>query len=737
MKVNTSARTLDASGDFESVSFAIDEEDSSHVIRVLRDSIYSDGISAVLREYGTNCWDAHNMVGTPDRPFLVCLPTRLSPLLRIRDYGPGLSDELVFHLYSKYGKSTKRDTNGQIGQLGFGCKSGFAYGDNFLIISYYGGKKTTFNAFLDPSDVGMISKMAVEDTDEPTGIEIQIAVDEDDIDEFVQKAQRVYRPFTVRPIIEGHNISFAEEETLIEDESDDKAWRVMKYGESSAVMGCIAYPLKMDAIKWTDEERDIRTLAQLSVQLKFEIGDLNIAASREGLKYDKPTIAAIKNALKNALTSILAQLNKGFVDCKTMYEAKELYGKIYDFHSPLYKLRSLVSKGGINYKGKPVSSDFFTVDSQTDGFYVKRYEAGKARPKAQNSIHVRCTGEIPVFLNDINGGVNNRLAPILELDGTDEKNTLDKKYDCVYVVYVTDDAKYHKYVTDNSFDMPMTNLSQLPKFKLSEIYGATATGAVKNSKHVEQAFTLDLSRSSRYRPYYGRNGRSNYFHSVAVDAKDGKGLYVNIDRFKIKSKFKELDPHQVVDAIKTFAESMGIHIGKVYAFKGKASRKLGDGWLELFDWMDKTVAKVIERDKLAQAIVDKRALCKLDLDIVELVDDCHAKAKVALPKNIKSLKDKIEVMEHGNADSKTTYIIMNYSWLVEAAAKDTKPTYDLKSALETFKKQYKFLADVFKRFGGSYSWNYQGEMSQSIVDYVAMVDLVIENNLSGSAQDTK
>ena len=58
-----------------------------------------------------------------------------------------------------YGESTKRGTNEQIGQLGLGSKSAFAYGDNFIINSYVKGTKTTYNAFIDPSDVGQISKI--------------------------------------------------------------------------------------------------------------------------------------------------------------------------------------------------------------------------------------------------------------------------------------------------------------------------------------------------------------------------------------------------------------------------------------------------------------------------------------------------------------------------------------------------------------------------------------------------
>ena len=56
--------------------------------------------------------------------------------------------------------------------LGIGSKAAFAYGDNFVINSFINAKKHTYNAFIDPSQVGQISKLDVSATDEPDGIEM-------------------------------------------------------------------------------------------------------------------------------------------------------------------------------------------------------------------------------------------------------------------------------------------------------------------------------------------------------------------------------------------------------------------------------------------------------------------------------------------------------------------------------------------------------------------------------------
>ena len=141
------------------VSFGIKQEGLAHIFNVLRNQLYSDKILAVLREYSCNAVDAHTEAGV-NRPIEVTLPSRLSLELKIRDYGFGLSETDIQEIYAFYGESTKRKSNSLIGQLGLGSKSAFAYGDNFVINSFYNGIKTTYNAYIDPSQIGQIATLA-------------------------------------------------------------------------------------------------------------------------------------------------------------------------------------------------------------------------------------------------------------------------------------------------------------------------------------------------------------------------------------------------------------------------------------------------------------------------------------------------------------------------------------------------------------------------------------------------
>ena len=92
------------SHDFDSVNCTIDAEDMRYVASLLRNN-YSNPTLAVVREISANALDA-NMEANATRKVEVVVPSRMNPHFAVRDFGGGLSQDEVFNLYSKYGKST-------------------------------------------------------------------------------------------------------------------------------------------------------------------------------------------------------------------------------------------------------------------------------------------------------------------------------------------------------------------------------------------------------------------------------------------------------------------------------------------------------------------------------------------------------------------------------------------------------------------------------------------------------
>jgi hypothetical protein len=292
---NSALRVVQSNGEGVRGDFKISTKDSAHIMNILRDTLYSDKVLAVLREYGSNAWDAHREKGTPDVPIKITLPTEMDPTLHIRDFGPGLSRDAVLTVYTQYGASTKRSTDNAVGMLGIGCKSGFAYSDSFTVTSWHGGKKGTYVAVLDKNEGGSDAHMdLLDEVDcalEETGVLVQIPVRPSDIEKFVSKAQEIYQYFVPQPEINTElppipKIKNQLQYGVIYDKGDDGFRR--SYGHHwVAVMGCVSYRIDLNQLRPTDTEEGIpEFLFSLHGALNFKIGELQVNASREGLKYD-------------------------------------------------------------------------------------------------------------------------------------------------------------------------------------------------------------------------------------------------------------------------------------------------------------------------------------------------------------------------------------------------------------------------------------------------------------------
>ncbi len=287
-------REVRTAGAVGSAKFGISAKNSSHIMTILRDTLYSDKIMAVLREYGANAWDANRMAGRGDKPITVQLPTTLAPELRIRDYGDGLSPDEIREIYTQYGESTKRESNDGVGMLGIGSKSGFAYADSFTVTSWHGGMKRIYIAVIDETNEGRIDLMHEEPAGpDETGLEIQIAIKPADFGAFQERAHRLFVHFEPLPEI---NIPFPTPAARCElklGAITETANHWDSGGKWIAVMGCVPYrvdiqqlrPQVVDGVSYvlTNSARNVGGV------MRFPVGDLQIAASREELKYGDAT----------------------------------------------------------------------------------------------------------------------------------------------------------------------------------------------------------------------------------------------------------------------------------------------------------------------------------------------------------------------------------------------------------------------------------------------------------------
>lgn len=296
MIITAARNTAVSSGVTESVDYKIDTANLGHIASILRKA-YSDPIRAVVREYGTNACEAHMLNGKEKKPFEVTLPTSMSPTFRLRDYGPGLGPDSFKDLFCSYGGSSKRTSNQFTGCLGIGCKSYGAYTDSATITDIHGGIKRIWNCFIDESEVGKASLLSETKAHDSSGVEVKIAVRPADVERFRATAIKVYKVFDVQPTITNATKEEKEELAKLDYKTGKVSgpnWTFNGDGKSWLQMGLVLYPLRSDF----SGPNSIKQLIHAGVYLRVNLGDVQIAPSREDLQYSPKTVNALVSQLK-------------------------------------------------------------------------------------------------------------------------------------------------------------------------------------------------------------------------------------------------------------------------------------------------------------------------------------------------------------------------------------------------------------------------------------------------------
>lgn len=113
------------------------------LMEVLTSRMYTNKLTAVIREIFTNAVDANVEAGRPNHPIDITLPAIIplepqSNQLIIRDYGIGISPERAPGFFT-FMTSTKRDDNIQCGGYGLGSKSPYAIASQFTVTTIHNG----------------------------------------------------------------------------------------------------------------------------------------------------------------------------------------------------------------------------------------------------------------------------------------------------------------------------------------------------------------------------------------------------------------------------------------------------------------------------------------------------------------------------------------------------------------------------------------------------------------------
>jgi hypothetical protein len=560
----------------ESCKLGIKASGWAHLSTILRDSLYSDKILAPIREYSTNAMDAHVESGQAKRPILVKLPNEMSPVFSVRDYGFGMSEERIWQVFANYGESTKRNSNEQTGMLGIGSKSAFAYTDNFTIVNRHAGKKSIFMCHVAGSAEGDLVRVSSEPTMEEDGLEIQIPVSTKDVSTWVSKAKSFFSHWEVIPIFEGNVVVIDKIDKLFEATD----WYITEKDsrEAMILMGNICYPVKFHQLKFSsDSSKFSQLFNSCGLVFKASIGDVDIAASREGLQYTAKTNSFFVKKAESVCNELKKIVQSEVDSCKSTFDKKKLIKQYSDYYSKYYRIHFISSEivkdmGGSSYL---LADRWTSNDINNTGLLVNCYQKSRrgnrrVRPLNFGIWEIECGNNIRyISLKKTDKHYLNRIAALIER--APASNTVKS----VYTFEVTDQVKFDAWKKKVNFDIPLTEFDTLPVVKTSELYGSSGSTSSRsynyNPKASKKMFLLDRSVKSGI--------PSDYFVPMTVDKSDKNVLYVTIDNWNVSYNQIDISVSNFVSMISDLETVLNIKIPKIFAVRKSMATKLNSQFI--------------------------------------------------------------------------------------------------------------------------------------------------------------
>lgn len=266
------------------IGLTLEASATEHLMSVLT-KLYANPALATLRELASNAWDSHISAGQK-APIEISLPTPLRPVLMVRDFGTGMSEDDIEQIYTRYGASTKRDTNEQTGMLGLGCKAPLAYCDQFTLVSIKDGQKIEASIAKNERGAGELTIAKSVPTNKPNGVTVIVPAER--YNNFAELAVNLFKFWPAGSVLVN-----GDEPAKIDGlKLNDKFMLVDSPNNSNSnrhtiVMGGVPYPTEL---------ADVGIPPYKSLVIFVPIGSLQFTPSREGLE-DTPktreTIASL------------------------------------------------------------------------------------------------------------------------------------------------------------------------------------------------------------------------------------------------------------------------------------------------------------------------------------------------------------------------------------------------------------------------------------------------------------
>jgi len=472
LEKQTEATILQEGESQESIGMSLDLDSAQVLMQMLSKNLYSDAIGSTIRECASNALDSHRRAGI-DKPIIVSLNRNNHDNYEfsVEDFGIGLDAEDVVNIISKYGKSTKRNSNTELGMMGLGFKAPLAYTSSFYFVARKDGMERKYMMY-EGEEVNSIDLLYEAPTDQPAGVKVIVPVNYYDRHDFVRKTKEQLAYF--------ENVYF---NVLDNEVSNDFTIHRSEHYQSSSLSRDSYLHICLDNVYYP---LDFSKLGigkiNIPIGLRFSLSDgLFPTPNRESIRYTKEAKDIILDKIRVVVDHFITKYNETVADSDDFlavmkyHATNRRYIPVPGKENQSVDLTDLVSHGSITIASPKVSSlkklsleKLVRNREYILGEYEKKFELSHDR-MSQVKSYWR-TGINPINMdNDVYYIYSEKISGAMK----DYMKSIASKRGYVYFLRKTKDFKLGsiKRGSSNDYDryMSLLELYNYPKKDWREI----------------------------------------------------------------------------------------------------------------------------------------------------------------------------------------------------------------------------------------------------------------------------
>jgi hypothetical protein len=298
----------------ESIGMSLDLDSAQILMQMLSKNLYSDSIGSTIRECASNALDSHRRANVKD-PIIVSFVRNSSDNYEfsVEDFGIGLDDDDVKNIISKYGKSTKRNSDTELGMMGLGFKAPLAYTSSFYFVCRKNGVERKYMMY-EGEDVNTIDLLYSKPTVEKNGVKIIVPVKWSDKSDFQDKIRQQLAYFENVYF----NVDYLDNNFTIHRSELFQFSELNKDTYLHICLDNVYYPLDFEKLGISKIE--------LPIGLRFGLSDkLFPTPNRESLIYTREAKDIIKNKITEFSNYMINKYNENINDSEDVYSILQYY----------------------------------------------------------------------------------------------------------------------------------------------------------------------------------------------------------------------------------------------------------------------------------------------------------------------------------------------------------------------------------------------------------------------------